>query len=187
MKVFYIPDGHRRYADKVGCTQQEAYRIGYHVLYNELIEPMLTRADVERLDVFLLSNLNLRRRASEDLRVLLEEGEPMLRELIERCAKFASVRTVGSYLPQNICRQTVPDRLLTLVIGCTVDSDVDCGEVDLFLRTGGEIRLSGAPRSIIGNYTQFYGIDELHPELRFHHVQHCLEQYEQRYVREREK
>lgn len=184
MKIFYIPDGHRRYADKVGCSLAQSYHLGHKVLYEELIEPLMALPEVDGLDVFLISNLNMQRRRSDDLRILIEQGEPMLRALIERCERFTSVRTVGSYFPENIHRPTVPGKMLTLVLGCTTDDDVGCGEVDIFLRTGGELRLSGAPRTIIGNYTQFYGIDELHPELRFEHVDRCLRHYRSRYMRE---
>jgi undecaprenyl pyrophosphate synthase len=184
MKIFYIPDGHRRYADRMGCSLGESYRIGYDVLHDQLIAPLLARPTVEALDVFLLSNLNLERRRSDDLRILVEQGEPLLHSLIDRCSRFTSVRTVGTYLARNLHLATVPGKMLTLVIGCTTDDDVGCGPVDIFLRTGGELRLSGAPRSIIGNYTQLYAMDELHPDLRIEHVDHCLDHYRARYMRE---
>jgi len=184
MRVFYIPDGHRRYADKVGCSLAEAYRIGYRVLIEELIEPLFARPDVLSLDIFLLSNLNLRRRQADDLETLLREGEPLLKELIDHAQQIASVRTVGSYLSHNIYCKTASSRLLTLVLGCSTDDDVGCGEVDVFLRTGGELRLSGAPRTIIGNYTQLYAIEALHPELRYAQVEQCVNQYQRRYMRE---
>lgn len=184
MKLFYIPDGHRRYADRTGCSLVHAYRLGYEVLIEELIEPLFAMPSVSNVDVFLLSSLNLQRRDREELDTLLREGEALLWALIERCQHLASVRTVGNYLPRNVSVDGPPDKLLTLLLGCTTDDDVDCGEVDVFLRTGGEIRLSGAPRSIIGNYTQFYGLEELHPDLRFRNVKRCLEHYDHRYMRE---
>ena len=184
MRLFYIPDGHRRFAEKAGCSLLEAYRLGYAVLVEEIIEPLFARPDVESLDVFLLSNLNLERRDRDDLDLLRREGEPWLWELVEHCRALASVRTVGSYLERNVEIPGDPRRLLTLVIGCRTSDDVGCGEVDVFLRSGGELRLSGAPRTIVGDYTQFYAIDALHPELRYPDVEECLERYRSRYMRE---
>jgi undecaprenyl pyrophosphate synthase len=184
VRIFYIPDGHRRYAEKTGCSLLEAYRLGYTVLVAEIVEPLFARPDVSSLDVFLLSNLNLERRDRHDLDLLRQEGEPWLWELIEHCREIASVRTVGSYLERNIELPSKSRQQLTLVIGCKTGDDVGCGEVDVFLRSGGELRLSGAPRTIIGDYTQFYAIDALHPELRFADVEDCLERYQSRYMRE---
>jgi undecaprenyl pyrophosphate synthase len=183
MKVFYIPDGHRRYADKSGCSLSDAYWKGYEVLINEVIEPLL-RADVTHLDVFLLSNLNLTRRDPEELNILLRDGDMLLSRLIDHSRSFASVRTLGNYLPHNVDIRTVPDRVLTLILGCTTGDEIGCSEVDVFLRSGGEIRLSGAPRSIIGNYTQFYGIDKLHPDLLNRDIETCLSHFRSRYMRE---
>lgn len=184
VKVFYIPDGHRRYADRVGCSLAAAYRLGYKVLIDELIDPLLARSEIESVDIFLLSNLNLRHRDERDLEVLREEGEPLLWELIEHCQTLASVRTVGSYFEHNVSLAGGSPKLVTLVLGCTTGDDVGCGEVDVFLRSGGELRLSGAPRTIIGDYTQLYAIDTLHPVLRFADVQKILERYRHRYMRE---
>ena len=184
MKIFYIPDGHRRYADQVGCSLAAAYRLGYTVLVDELIDPLLAVSEIESVDIFLLSNLNLRRRDDRDMEVLRHEGESLLGKLIEHCRAFASVRTVGSYLDHNVQLAGGSSKLVTLVLGCTTGDDVGCGEVDVFLRSGGEMRLSGAPRTIIGDYTQLYAIDALHPALRFADVQQILERYHHRYVRE---
>ncbi|MBL8214798.1 MAG: undecaprenyl diphosphate synthase family protein [Bryobacterales bacterium] len=184
MKIFYIPDGHRRYADRSGCSLLDAYWLGYRVLLTELIEPVLALPYVDRLDVFLLSNLNLERRDRGDLDVLLRDGEQMLQQLLERCKGLASIRTQGTYLPKNLEIPGPAGKQLNLVLGCKTQDDIGCEEVDVFLRTGGEIRLSGAPRSLIGNYTQFYGIEALHPDLKFGQVQACLEHYRNRYMRE---
>jgi hypothetical protein len=154
------------------------------VLVEEIIEPLFSRPDVESLDVFLLSNLNLERRDRHDLDLLRREGEPWLWELVDHSRRFASVRTVGSYLEQNVELGNDSPPLLTLVLGCRTADDVGCGEVDLFLRSGGELRLSGAPRTVIGDYTQLYAIDALHPELRYADVEECLERYGSRYMRE---
>lgn len=184
VKVFYIPDGHRRYADRIGCSLAAAYRLGYTVLVDELIDPLLAVSEIESVDIFLLSNLNLRRRDDRDMEILRHEGEPLLWKLIEHCRTLASVRTVGSYLEHNVALAGGSSKLVTLVLGCTTGDDVGCGEVDVFLRTGGELRLSGAPRTIIGDYTQLYAIDALHPALRFADVHKVLERYRHRYVRE---
>lgn len=183
VKLFYIPDGHRRYAESTQCSLKEAYVQGYEVLVHEIIEPLFEREGIERLDVFLLSSLNLKRRATSELQTLIECGTPLLDQLVEHCKGMASVRTVGSYFCENVEWNTRPGRELTLIAGSTVDDDLECDVVDVFIRSGGEIRLSGAPRSIIGNDTQFYGIDELHPHLRFSHIQRCLDAYRTRYIR----
>jgi undecaprenyl pyrophosphate synthase len=184
MKIFYIPDGHRRYADRQGCSLVESYRLGYQKLVEELIEPALALPYVSQLDVFLLSNLNLQRRDQGELEILLRHGEPMLWELVEHCRPLASIRTLGTYLAKNFDLAGPPDKQLNLVLGCTTEDDIGLGEVDVFIRTGGEIRLSGAPRTIIGNYTQFYGIPELHPDLKFEQILGCLNHYRTRYMRE---
>jgi len=186
MKVFYVPDGHRRYAEGAGCSLSVAYRTGYRVLVDELIDPLLRRADVESVDVFLISTLNLQRRDDHDLQVLRDEGEPLLRELIDHCRSLARVRTVGSYLRRNVDLSGGSSKQVTLVLGCATSDDIGCGEVDVFMRSGGELRLSGAPRTIIGDYTQFYAIDALHPELRFADVQRILKKYGNRYMREKD-
>lgn len=183
MRIFYIPDGHRRYAEAAGCTLVEAYERGYDVLLDEIIVPLFTTEGVENLDIFLLSSLNLRRRDVGELDALIQYGTPMLHRLIEASVPFASVRTVGTYLPKNIEARGGSDHALTLVLGSTVDDDIGCPEADLFIRSGGEIRLSGAPRTIVGNYTQFYGLPQLHPELRFADIRQCVSSYRQRYMR----
>jgi undecaprenyl pyrophosphate synthase len=184
MKLFYIPDGHRRYMDREGCSLSEAYRVGYAVLVDEIIRPLFTTPDVARLDIFLLSSLNLQRRDSEDLRLLLELGEELLPALIAECGRIASVRTLGNYFANNIRIDSVPGRQINLILGSRTSDQINCSEVDIFIRSGGELRLSGAPRSIIGDYTQFYRIDKLHPDLRFHDIRRCLDEYQQRYMRE---
>ena len=150
-----------------------AYSRGYDVLVREIIEPLFQCEDVKLLDVFLLSGLNLKRRAESELHELIEHGTPMLWRLIDHCQSIASVRTVGTFLPENIEVRSKLDRQLTLVVGSTASDDIGCDEVDVFMRSGGEIRLSGAPRTIVGNYTQFYGLATLHPELRFGEIEAC--------------
>ncbi len=183
MRLFYIPDGHRRYAEAAGCSLVKAYEIGYDVLLHEVIVPLFDEG-VEYVDIFLLSSLNLRRRETSELDALIEHGTPMLHRLIDECRPLASIRTVGTFLPKNIeIPNPSTDRELTLVVGSVVDDDIGCQEADLFVRSGGEIRLSGAPRTIVGNYTQFYGLPQLHPELTFADVKQCLDSYRQRYMR----
>lgn len=184
MKIFYIPDGHRRYADRVGCSLATAYRRGYRVLVDELIDPLLALSEIEAIDIFLLSNLNLQRRQACDMQVLLEEGGQLLWQLIEHCRPLASVRTVGSYLSHNVQLEGGSSKRVTLVLGCTTRDDVGCDEVDVFIRSGGELRLSGAPRTIIGDYTQLYAINAMHPDLRFADVQGVLDRHRYRYMRE---
>jgi undecaprenyl pyrophosphate synthase len=184
MKVFYIPDGHRRYADRVGCTLSQAYQVGYEVLSREVIGPLLSRADIDDVDIFLLSSLNLQRRDSQDLRTLLVDGEEMLAMLVETFRPLARIRTHGTYLKRNWDIVSPAKKTLNLLIGTHSTDSVDCAQVDVFMRSGGEIRLSGAPTMLIGPYTQFYGIDALHPELTFADVARCLQHYAGRYMRE---
>src|SRR5690349_6860324 len=137
MRIFYIPDGHRRYADRMDCSLAESYRKGYEVLVTELIDPLFGLTTVTGLDIFLISNLNMDRRDSEDLDILRRHGEPMLHELIDRYTGRAAIRTVGTYLDKNIELPSDSDKLLTLVLGCRTADDIGCPEVDVFLRTGG--------------------------------------------------
>lgn len=183
MKLFYIPDGHRRYAQKMSCSLEEAYNEGLRVLIEEILNPLFQASLVTSVDVFCLSNLNLQRRDERELEGFLRQGPDFLRSLIDRCSHYASIRTVGTYLPENISIKTVPDRQITLVIGSRTADDLGCPPVDIFIRSGGELRLSGAPRSVIGDYTQFYVIDELHPLVRAGHIMHCLKSYRSRYRR----
>ncbi len=184
MKLFYIPDGHRRYMDREGCTLPEAYNIGYHVLINEIIKPLFLAEAVEELGIFLLSNLNLERRDSDDLKVLLDTGQDLLPKLIHECRNIASIQTYGTYLSKNIIIQSVVDRRLNLFLGCRTCDKIFCSDVDIFIRSGGELRMSGAPRSVIGDWTHFYKIDKLHPDITFLDIQICLDEYRNRYVRE---
>jgi undecaprenyl pyrophosphate synthase len=185
MNVFYIPDGHRRYADRVGCTLAEAYRTGYYALMREVIDPLLAHEDVDELGIFLLSNLNLGRRDSEDLRTLLLDGKMLLSALIEQMRPRVTVRTHGSYFKPNLHLLSNAEKTLHLFIGTDTGDSIECGEVDVFVRSGGELRLSGAPRMLIGAYTQFYRIEALHPELQFADIARCLEHYNIRYMREK--
>lgn len=184
MKLFYIPDGHRRFAAREGCTLTAAYEIGYRVLLDEIIKPLFARRMVSRLDIFLLSNLNLQRRDREELRVLLETGEKLLLHLIDECRPIASIRTLGNYFAENIHIDEATGGELNLILGCRTGDDIGCEEVDLFLRSGGELRLSGAPRTLIGDYTQLYAMDKLHPDLAFDDIHRCLDEYRSRYMRE---
>jgi len=168
----------------MNCSLVESYRKGYEVLVTELIDPLFDIAAVTGLDIFLISSLNMDRRTSYDLDVLRSHGEPMLHELIDRYTGRIAIRTVGTYLEKNIELPADSDKLLTLVLGSRTGEDIGCPEVDVFLRTGGELRLSGAPRTIIGDYTQLYAIPTLHPDLRFSEVKDVLDNYRRRYMRE---
>ncbi len=184
MKLFYIPDGHRRFAERQGCTLADAYAIGYRVLLDEIIKPLFAEGTVSRLDIFLLSNLNLQRRDHEELRILLENGEKLLLSLIDECRSIAAIKTLGSYYANNLEIADVTGRQLNLILGSRTGDDIGCDEVDVFLRSGGELRLSGAPRTLIGDYTQFFAIDKLHPDLTFGDIDRCLGDYRSRYMRE---
>jgi undecaprenyl pyrophosphate synthase len=185
--IFYTPDGHRRYADRVGCDLVKAYQIGYEVLLDEIVRPVLARNDVATVSIFLLSQLNIQRRADGDLKALLEEGEKLLSALTDAVLPMASVRTFGAYMKQNILLRSDSPKQLNLFIGSRVDDRPECGEVDVFFRSGGELRLSGAPRSLLGNYTQLYAIDTLHPDLRYGEVDSLLARHGSRYMREFER
>ena len=188
MRFFYIPDGHRRYADRERRSLVHAYRAGYAVLVEELILPLFEETEVDTLGIFLLSTLNLERRERGELETLLHEGETLLHALVEQCRPHAHVRSHGSYLGENIdlAPPAPTGKRLDLFVGSRCEDPAPCGEVDVFLRSGGEMRLSGAPRALIGPYTQLYAMDALHPDLRFGMVAELLERYRSRYMRERE-
>lgn len=184
MKLFYIPDGHRRYAEANRLSMEEAYSKGIQILIDEVIDPLLGSGLLDRLDVFCLSNLNMARRAGSELNAFLDVGTAMLPSLIAHGAQSYSVRTVGSYLQPNVIKTRQGSRrLLTLLIGCSVDDDVDCEPVDIFVRSGGELRLSGAPRSLIGSDTQFYSIEKYHPEVRASDFREIIARFQNRYIR----
>src|SRR5438093_8901036 len=102
MKILYIPDGHRRYADREKCSLAQAYRDGFRALVEEFIHPLFSRGDVDGIAVFLLSNLNLVRRTPSDLKTLLEQGSGLLDDLVARFTPVAHIRSHGSYLHRNI-------------------------------------------------------------------------------------
>jgi len=182
--VYYIPDGHRRYASRKRCSLGVAYQLGAKVLVDEVILPLLQSKDVASLTVFCLSNVNLSVRENAELKSFIDVGHDILKLLIKRCQKFASVRTVGSYLKTNIyitCAKTNPAFRLTLIIGSTIDDDLGLAPVDIFIRSGGGLRLSGTPRQLIGDYTEFYKIKNLHPTVKSAAILDCIRQYKCRY------
>ena len=51
MRLFYIPDGHRRYADREHQSLITAYRTGFKVLVEEIIEPLFEETEVDTLGI----------------------------------------------------------------------------------------------------------------------------------------
>ena len=182
MHVFYIPDGHRRFAELRGRELSDAYALGIEVLWTEVVNPLLSNTPVSSIDVFCLSNQNMRRRDRSELQTFLARGEEMLEPFISLCTSIARVETLGDYLKKNVVLNPDAPKTLRLLIGSGID-DVEVSTADIFIRSGGELRLSGAPRALIGNYTQFYCIDELHPEVKFASFEAILSRYQNRYVR----
>lgn len=183
MDIFYIPDGHRRYAVANGLSMQEAYTIGNRVLIDEVLIPLLSREDVLNVSVLCLSRVNLRRRAEHELNSFLSVSGRMLDDVISRCSSYACIRTVGQYLESNLNVQTGSSKLLTLLIGTATEDSFDATPVDLFMRSGGELRLSGAPRAVLGSDTQLYAVQKLHPEIERADITSVLARYISRYVR----
>jgi len=184
MKVFYIPDGHRRFADQTDMDLVKSYELGFEVLVDEIIEPIFKYEPVDTLGIFLLSQLNLKRRHPDELNQLLSVGEQLLEKLVDRCSALASIKSHGTFLNENIETSHGSQKQLHLFIGSGIDDHSPIGEVDVFFRSGGEMRLSGAPRALIGSYTQLYVLDKLHPALTYTDINHILEQYQIRYMRE---
>ncbi|TBG85553.1 hypothetical protein ELG69_16310 [Rhizobium leguminosarum] len=183
LKIFYIPDGHRRFAAKFGLSLEESYRTGIRVLEDEVIPPLLSDARVDELLVFCLSRQNLVRRDEAELQSFIRVGTEMLSELADRCARHWAVSTLGSVLHDNLTLGQTNDKSLKFLIGSGIDDADQLPEVDLFFRSGGELRLSGAPRCLIGNDTQFYTLEKLHPELVRGDIIALMDKYRARYVR----
>jgi len=81
MQIFYIPDGHRRYAVRTKTELSAVYELGFRTLRDEIVPPICADMRIERLCVFLLSRLNLQRRSTDDLKELLaalEKFTPMM-------------------------------------------------------------------------------------------------------------
>ncbi|NKL25416.1 hypothetical protein GFL92_01095 [Rhizobium leguminosarum bv. viciae] len=187
MNLFYIPDGHRRYAAQTRCTLEESYREGFRVLRDEILDPLFNLPEIEEVGIFCLSNLNLDRREPNELSAFLETGQEELSKLAEHCKGYASVRTVGTYFAKNLLISSSVGRTITFYVGTSIDDNIDCNHVDLFLRSGGQMRLSGAPRQLIGSYTELISIEKLHPELRFSDISDCFARFDQRYFRSTDK
>lgn len=184
LSIFYTPDGHRRFAEEEGISIAASYRTGIHTLIEEIIEPTISCFDVERLDIFCLSSRNLRNRNSGELKEWLSVGLEMLNGVVERCAKFANVKSVGNFLAENIDVVNSPGSpTVRFFIGNSIEDTDDIAPVDLFIRSGGQLRLSGAPRALLGDDTELYSIPTLHPRIEFAEIRRVVDAYRARYVR----
>jgi undecaprenyl pyrophosphate synthase len=184
ISMFYIPDGHRRFAQQKNISLLDAYVLGYEVLLDQIIRPAIRSAHFHRLDIFLLSNLNLKRRDTADLNDLLKIGHVLLEKLVDETLPIAAVSTYGTYLSHNIKSSNSTLPLVNFYLGTSVDYNPGLEKVDIFIRSGGEMRLSGAPLSLIGDYTQFYSIEKLHPELTYQDIYSCYSRFCDRYMKE---
>lgn len=182
-RVFYIPDGHRRFAKAEGISLSQAYHMGYRVLIDEVIEPMFSTFEVGYLGVFLLSGLNLRRRNDFELNELLANLEvliPLLQhELRHRCrVRVIDRRQAAQIFP---CHEAP---LLDLFLASETEDPLPVGPMDLFFRTGGGLRLSGAPRALLGPYTELFSVEKLHPQLKCNDIDEIFNRYRTRYMAE---
>lgn len=184
LSIFYTPDGHRRYAEEERISIASSYRVGINVLVEEIIQPTIGRFNIERLDIFCLSNRNLLIRDTGELDDWLSVGMDMLHGVVERCSRFANVKTVGSFLEKNISAIHAPESpTVRFFIGNSIEDTEDITPVDLFIRSGGQLRLSGAPRALLGDDTELCSISTLHPRIRFDEICKVLDAYGSRYIR----
>ena len=184
LSIFYTPDGHRRFAEEERISIASSYRTGVNVLVEEIIEPTIGRFSIERMDIFCLSNRNLLNRDTGELDDWLSVGIEMLNGVVERCSRFANVKTVGNFLDKNISVIHSPESpTVRFFIGNSIEDTEDIEPVDLFIRSGGQLRLSGAPRALLGDNTELCSIPTLHPRIRFDEICKVLDVYGSRYFR----
>lgn len=184
LSIFYTPDGHRRFAEEERISIASSYRTGVNVLVEEIIEPTIGRFSIKRMDIFCLSNRNLFNRDTGELDDWLSVGIEMLNGVVERCSRFANVKTVGNFLDKNISVIHSPESpTVRFFIGNSIDDTEDIEPVDLFIRSGGQLRLSGAPRALLGDNTELCSIPTLHPRIRFDEICKVLDVYGSRYFR----
>lgn len=184
MKVFYIPDGHRRYAEREGMSLTSAYEIGYRVLIDEIIYPLVTDVEATDIGVFLLSSLNIKRRAKPDLTELLDTLDRLIPRLRKEVEGLCSVCVFGRRGKYEMGGRAYFLPTLSLFVESDTDDPSPMGEVNLFIRSGGAMRLSGAPRSLIGPYTEMLPLESLHPDLRRSQILAAVMKYQQRYMAE---
>lgn len=184
LSIFYTPDGHRRFAESEGISLTSAYKIGVEVLVREIIEPVIREHEIDILDIFCLSNRNLHIREESELTDWLSIGQKMLGEVVETCSHFANVKTVGSYFPENLNVETsLSAPTVRFFIGTSIEDKDGILPVDIFIRSGGELRLSGAPRALLGDDTELYSIPTLHPCIRYEEIHDVICSYKTRYIR----
>ncbi len=184
LSIFYTPDGHRRFAEEERISIASSYRTGVNVLVEEIIEPTIGRFSIKRMDIFCLSNRNLFNRDTGELDDWLSVGIEMLNGVVERCSRFANVKTVGNFLDKNISVIHSPESpTVRFFIGNSIEDTEDIEPVDLFIRSGGQLRLSGAPRALLGDNTELCSIPTLHPRIRFDEICKVLDVYGSRYFR----
>ncbi len=184
ISIFYTPDGHRRFASEEGISISASYIAGIAVLMDEIIEPTINEFCVNRLDIFCLSNRNLIYRESGELDDWLSVGMELLGQVVERCSQFANVKTVGNYLQNNLNVMRSPEApTVRFFIGNSIEDTVDIEPVDLFIRSGGQLRLSGAPRALLGDDTEICPVQTLHPRIKFREMRTVIDGYHSRYIR----
>ncbi len=184
LSIFYTPDGHRRFAEEEGISIAASYRRGVHVLVEEIIEPTINMFEIERLDVFCLSNRNLRDRHTGELDDWLSVGLEMLNGVVERCSQFANVKSVGNFLAENIDVLHAPGSpTVRFFVGNAIEDTYDITPVDLFIRSGGQLRLSGAPRALLSDETEMCSVPTLHPRIEFAEIRRVIDAYRARYIR----
>lgn len=184
LSIFYTPDGHRRFASEEGISIPEAYKAGIAVLMDEIIEPTINEFSINRLDIFCLSNRNLINREAGELDDWLLVGKDLLDQVVERCSRFANVKTIGNYLQKNINSVRSPEApTIRFFIGNSIEDTEDIDPVDIFIRSGGQLRLSGAPRALLGDDTEIFSIQTLHPRIKFREMCAVIDAYHSRYIR----
>jgi undecaprenyl pyrophosphate synthase len=183
MHFFYIPDGHRRYSEQNSLSLRQGYERGYLVLRDEVLFPLCENPNISRVGVFLLSKLNLQKRTSEDLAALLMAVQEFVPRLCQDLERRCLIRVFGNHsVKQSINRtETSTGIIVDLYVGSDTDDPVLDGPADLLARSGGTLRLSGAPRALIGPYTEFFGLQKFHPDVKACDIEQIVSAFVQRY------
>jgi len=201
-----IPDGIRRWAVQNSVSVEAAYDAVAAALIR--ISDTVFAHDIVHFSVYVLSKNNLRRQADE-LDATLRSHIRIFRDVLPLLAHRwnARVRHVGdpTILPadyadalQQVCETKLmkpPSRIIYICAGYSLDWELserlcasekrdksDCvlpADVDLLLRTGGEMRLSGfLPLQL--QYAELFFVDKLFPDLESEDVESVIRAYGRR-------
>lgn len=199
-KILLIPDGHRRYAEKVGIDLSAAYQLGATTA-GDIVQGCLEKRLVSHLAIFALASKNFHDRAKSSLRAIIKSLDLFLDRVTPLTSSGLAVTYRGDLqrLPQAtadaISQLTAqvyhvpPSLLLELLIDYCGEDDLLCQDVnlirrklaepfDVIVRTGGNFRLSGAPPFECYN-SEMVSLPCMFPEMRLSDLSNALIRVEQ--------